>query len=84
MGKALKLSKKKIGIVAKAIRINNLTPHAETSDHDGITLDEILTDERSKPPHDLLIESDDLERVFHRLGQLEEREADRRPDAVRP
>ena len=31
VGKALRLSKKKMGIVAKAIRVNNLTPHSETS-----------------------------------------------------
>ena len=35
VGKALRLSKKKIGIVAKAIRVNNLTPHTEDSDEDG-------------------------------------------------
>ena len=29
VGKALRLSKKKIGIVAKAIKINNLIPHPE-------------------------------------------------------
>ena len=31
VGKALRLSKKKLGIVAKAIRVNNLTPHSITS-----------------------------------------------------
>ena len=30
VGKALRLSKKKVGIVAKAIQVNNLTPHAES------------------------------------------------------
>ena len=31
VGKALRLSKKKMGIVAKAIRVNNLTPHSKIS-----------------------------------------------------
>ncbi len=31
VGKALRLSKKKMGIVAKAIRVNNLTPHPEAT-----------------------------------------------------
>ena len=35
VGKALRLSRKKIGIVAKAIQVNNLTPHAENSEDDG-------------------------------------------------
>ena len=75
VGKALRLSKKKMGIVAKAIRVNNLTPHTESTEDDGIALDDMLTDERSKAPDDLLIESDDLERIFHRLEQLDDREA---------
>ena len=75
VGTVLRLSKKKVGIVAKAIRVNNLTPHAERSDEDGVALDDVLTDERCRAPDDLLIESDDLDRIFQRLGQLEAREA---------
>lgn len=75
IGKVLRLSKKKVGIVSKAIRINNLIPHTETTEEDGVALDDMLTDDRSKAPDDLLIESDDLERIFTRLGQLDDREA---------
>ena len=75
VGKALRLSKKKVGIVAKAIKVNNLTPHVEGVDDDGIALDDVLTDDRSKAPDDLLIEADDLERIFEHLEQLDDREA---------
>ncbi len=75
VGKALRLSKKKVGIVAKAIQVNNLTPHSENSEDDGFALDDVLTDERSKAPDAMLIEADDLERIFHRLDELDEREA---------
>jgi RNA polymerase primary sigma factor len=75
VGRALRLSKKKVGIVAKAIKVNNLTPHSEGNDDDGIALDDVLTDDRSKSPDDLLIEADDLERILASLGQLDEREA---------
>ena len=64
-----------MGIVAKAIKVNNLTPHVEGADDDGIALDDVLTDDRSKAPDDLLIEADDLERIFEHLEQLDEREA---------
>src|SRR5271168_5399111 len=60
VGKLLRLSKRKIGIVAKAIRVNNLTPHSENSQEDGPALDDILTDDRSKAAETQLIESDDL------------------------
>ena len=75
VGRALRLSKKKVGIVAKAIQVNNLTPHSENTDDDGFALNEVLTDERIKAPDDLLIESDDLERILHQLDELDDREA---------
>src|SRR3954452_18911834 len=75
VGRALRLSKKKVGIVAKAIKVNNLTPHSEGNDDDGIALDDVLTDDRSKAPDDLLIEADDLERILTHLDRLEDREA---------
>jgi RNA polymerase primary sigma factor len=75
VGKALRLSKKKIGIVAKAIRVNNHTPHSENSDDDGPALDNVLTDDRSKGAESQLIEADDLDRIFMHLDLLEDREA---------
>jgi RNA polymerase primary sigma factor len=75
VGKALRLSKKKVGIVAKAIKVNNLMHHTEGTDEDGMVLDEVLTDDRSKAPEDLMIEADDLDRIFDRLDALEDREA---------
>ena len=73
IGRTLRLSKKKIGIVDKAIRVNNLTPHPDTPD-EGNLLDEMLTDDRSKSAGDMLIESDDLERIKEALERLEDRE----------
>ena len=76
VGKALRLSKKKVGIVAKAITVNNLTPHNEgPADEDGFALDAMLTDDRLRAPDDLLIEADDLDRILGRLAELDDREA---------
>jgi RNA polymerase primary sigma factor len=75
VGKALRLSKKKVGIVAKAIQVNNLTPHPDGAESERSVLDDILTDDRCKAPEDQLIESDDLERILLRLDTLDEREA---------
>src|SRR6185312_7834387 len=75
VGKALKLSKKKVGIVTKAIRVNNLTHHSDGPDDDTMAIDDVLTDDRSKAPEDLMIEADDLERIFDRLDALDDREA---------
>ena len=83
VGKALRLSKKKVGIVAKAIRVNNLTPHSEDRGRRARARRR-LTDDRSKAPETQLIEADDLERIFQHIEQLDDREATRHPDAVRP
>ena len=74
IGRNLRLSRKKVGIVAKAIRVNNLTPHPDTPD-EGNLLDDMLTDDRAKSPGDMLIESDDLERIYEELDRLEIRES---------
>ncbi len=74
VGKALRLSRKKVGIVAKAIRVNNLAPQGD-GDSEADLLDDALTDDRSKSPDQILIETDDLERILKRLDQLDEREA---------
>jgi len=75
IGKALKLSKKKVGIVAKAIRVNSLTHQIENSEDEKQILNDVLTDERGRPPEDLMIEADDLERILDRLDALDDREA---------
>ena len=74
IGRNLRLSRKKVGIVAKAIRVNNLTPHPDTPE-DGNLLDDMLTDDRAKSPGDMLIEADDLERIYDELNRLDDRES---------
>jgi RNA polymerase primary sigma factor len=38
-------------------------------------LDDVLTDDRGRAPEDLMIEADDLEKIFGRLEMLDGREA---------
>lgn len=76
VGKALRLSRRKMEIVAQAIQINNLTHHAENADDENKqVLDDILTDDRGKGPEALMMEADDLERVFDQLDALDDRES---------
>lgn len=75
IGKALKLSKKKIGIVTKAIRVNNLIHQMDGPEEEKQILDDVLTDDRGRAPEDLMIEADDLEKIYGRLEMLDGREA---------
>ena len=70
----LKLSTKKLNIVKKALHANSLVPQSRGGDGDGPAIDEVLTDERSGAPDDLLIEADDLERTLLGIEQLDDRE----------
>jgi len=75
VGKALRLTRKKMEIVTQAIQINNLTHHSESSADDRQILDDVLTDDRDKGPEALMMEADDLERVLNRLDALDDRES---------
>ncbi len=75
IGKVLRLSKKKVGIVAIAIRVNNLTPHPDGGDNEGNMLNDVLTDDRSKTADEQLIESDDMARIYEQLDRLDLRES---------
>jgi RNA polymerase primary sigma factor len=74
VGKVLRLSKKKLSIVHKAIRANSLTPHPDGAGDEGFAIDDVLTDERSKDPEITMMENDDLERIMHRVEKLDHRE----------
>ena len=75
VGKALRLSRRKIGIVTKAIEISHLTPHPDGAESDGNLLDDVLTDDRLKSPDDQLVETDAWERTLEKLGLLDVRES---------
>lgn len=75
IAKALRLSRKKMEIVTQAIQVNNLTHHGESAGDDKQILDDVLTDDRDKGPEALMMEADDLERVFDRLDALDDRES---------
>ena len=70
----LELPKKKIPIVKKAIELYNSTPQSETSE-DGWSLGDIVPDDRSKPPEEELLDSDNLKHVYEQLDEMSEREA---------
>src|SRR5262245_18874342 len=70
----LKLPKKKLAIIRKAIRIYNAASQSEQSD-DSRLIDEILMDDSPQSPESRLLEADDLEQVMALLDQMDKREA---------
>jgi RNA polymerase primary sigma factor len=74
IARRLKLPKKKLVIIKKAIRIYNAASHADQAE-DGWTLEEMLTDLRTKGPDADMAEADDLTHVLGMLSTLDAREA---------
>ncbi len=74
IARSMNLSKKKLAIIKKAIRVYNAAPQADQPD-DGWSLDETVTDSRARTPDAEMLESDDLRQALSMLDKLEDREA---------
>ena len=76
VGKALRLSKKGLAVVARALEVKALSRAFEAGvDGDGDMMEDALADGRVRPCDEVLDEADCLERVYSRLGRLDDREA---------
>ncbi|MCH2203309.1 MAG: RNA polymerase sigma factor RpoD/SigA [Fuerstiella sp.] len=74
IAKELEIPKKSLRIVKKAIVLYNATPQSD-QDEAGMTLGDIVPDERTRGPEDELINSDNLQHVFQLLDDMDSREA---------
>lgn len=74
IAKTLKIPKKKLAIVKKAIKVYNLVPQTDQPEN-GWSLGEMLMDERTRAPDVEMVEADDLRMVMNRLDEMDKREA---------
>ncbi len=74
VARSLDLPRKKLSIIKKAIRVYNSTPQTDQPEN-GLSLGEILMDERTKPPDIEMVEADDLTHVLQLLDKMDKREA---------
>jgi len=72
--KFLGLPKKKLNIIKKAIRVYNSAPQTDQTEA-GWSIDEMLSDGRTKTPDTEMVENDDLRQVMHLLDKMDTREA---------
>src|SRR5438094_9573930 len=68
------LPKKKLNIIKKAIRGYNSAPQTDQTEA-GWSIDEMLSDGRTKTPDTEMVENDDLRQVMHLLDKMDPREA---------
>jgi RNA polymerase primary sigma factor len=75
IAKLLGLPKKKLNIIKKAIKVYNSAPQSDQNSEAGWSIDEMLSDGRSKTPDNEMVESDDLKHVMVLLEKMDKREA---------
>ena len=71
---SLRLPKKKLAIIKKAIRIYNASPQTDQSDN-GRSIDETLMDVNAQTPESSIVKADDLNQVMELLEKMDKREA---------
>jgi RNA polymerase primary sigma factor len=70
----LGVSKKKLGVIKKALRVYNAAPQTDSASGDWL-FGEALPDERASPPDITLETTDDLSQVVELLAKMDGREA---------
>jgi len=68
------IPQKKLRIVKKAIALYNAAPQSE-QDESGMTLGDIIPDDRTLGPEDEMINNDNLKHVFRLLDEMNPRES---------
>jgi len=71
----LGISAKKMEIVRRAMEVYDAISQSEQTEDDGYSLGDLLTDERSRSPDELLADADVLQKALELLDKLDEREA---------
>jgi RNA polymerase primary sigma factor len=72
VARMLGLARKKLPIIKKAIHVHQAAPQTEQADG-GWSLGEIVRDENTKCPAEVLLDDDTLRHVLERVEQLDER-----------
>lgn len=74
IARALRLPKKKLSIIKKAIHVYDTTPQSDQTEG-GRSLDELVMDGNTKPPDLEMLEADDLKHLLDLLDKMDQREA---------
>lgn len=75
IARELQISRKKLRIIKKAIKLHNANPQSADQAEDGWSLGDIVPDERVKAPQDEMIENDNLNHVYRLMDEMDPRDA---------
>ena len=76
LSRHMKMSIKKVRIIHRAVRAFHSPTQAQVVDDDGVALHEMLRDERTVTPDDIVLGKDEVRTIYMLLNKIDQREAE--------
>src|SRR5438876_394987 len=72
----MKMSIKKVRIIHRAVRAFHSPTQAHVNEDDGMALHEMLHDERTPTPDNIVLGKDEIRTIYQLLSKIDQREAE--------
>ena len=76
LSKHMKMSVKKVRIIHRAVRAFHSPTQSQITEEDGQALHEMLRDDRSQTPDDIVLNRDEVRTIYMLLNKIDQREAE--------
>jgi RNA polymerase primary sigma factor len=76
LSKHMKMSVKKVRIIHRAVRAFHSPTQAHVNEEDGVALHEMLHDERTVTPDNIVLGKDEVRTIYMLLNKIDQREAE--------
>src|SRR5271156_6451647 len=76
LSRHMKMSIKKVRIIHRAVRAFHSPTQAHVSEEDGLALHEMLHDEKTSTPDDIVLGQDEVRTIYMLLNKIDRREAE--------
>jgi RNA polymerase primary sigma factor len=76
LARHMKMSVKKVRIIHRAVRAFHSPTQGQISEEDGLALHEMLSDEKTQTPDDIVLGRDEVRTIYMLLNKIDQREAE--------
>ncbi|HVS72982.1 MAG TPA: RNA polymerase sigma factor RpoD/SigA [Phycisphaerae bacterium] len=76
LGREMKMSPKKVRIIQRAVRAFHSPTQAQVTEEDGLALHEMLHDEKTQTPDNIVLGRDEVKTIYMLLSKIDRREAE--------
>jgi RNA polymerase primary sigma factor len=76
LSKHMKMSVKKVRIIHRAVRAFHSPTQSQITEEDGLALHEMLSDEKTQTPEDIVLGRDEVQTIYMLLNKIDQREAE--------